>query len=105
MYALVEVTLSWLLQNRGRNDEKSFYRSPAFASFPEPNIEITSPECGPGSRAQPAQLGKHHSADGAGTMPSLEWGAPAGLEGDKVKEWLLLVEDPDAPLPMPIAHG
>lgn len=102
MFAVVEVTLAWLLKNKGKNDEKSFYRSAGFADFPEPTITITSAECGPGSRTQPAQLKKEHSADGAGTIPSLEWKTPAGLE---VKEWLLVIEDPDAPLPTPIAHG
>lgn len=104
MLALIEVTLSWLFKNARGRDEKSFYRAAAFADHPEPTIAITSPECGPGSRAEPAQLHRDHSADGAGRIPSLEWTTPGGLAG-KVKEWLLVVEDPDAPTPTPIAHG
>ena len=104
MAALLEVTLSWLLKNARGRDQKSFYRSAAFADLPEPTVDITSPECGPGPRAAPAQLGREHSHDGAGRVPSLEWREPAPLEG-RVREWLLVCEDPDAPLPTPIPHG
>ena len=37
-------------------------------------------------------------------IPTLEWKAPADIAG-KVKEWLLVCEDPDVPLPTPISHG
>lgn len=104
MHAYVELTLSWLLRNVHGSEEKSFYRSPAFEALPEPTIELTSPDCGPGSPSQPARLHKEHSADGAGTMPSLEWRVPDSLAG-QVREWLLVVEDPDVPLPTPNAHG
>lgn len=104
MSDLIEVGLSWAFKNARGRDEKSFYRSPAFAQFPQPTIEITSPDNGAGSLSAPAQLKKEHSADGVGTFPSLAWRTPQDLEG-KVQEWLLVVEDPDAPLPTPIAHG
>lgn len=105
MQAIVEVTLSWLFKNARGRDEKSFYRAPAFADLPEPTVAVTSPEvAGPGSLAAPAQLGAEHSADGAGRIPPLEWEEPEALAG-KVEEWLLVVEDPDAPLPTPIVHG
>lgn len=104
MLDLVEVGLSWVFQNARGRDEKSFYRSPAFSEFSQPTIDISSPDLGPGSLAAPAQLKKEHCADGAGTFPSLEWENPPNLEG-QVKEWLLVNEDPDAPLPTPIAHG
>lgn len=104
MLELVEVSLSWAFRNARGRDEKSFYRSPAFSEFPQPSIDISSPDLGPGSLEAPAQLRKEHSADGAGTFPSLEWKVPKSLEG-QVKEWLLVNEDPDAPLPTPIAHG
>lgn len=104
MHPVVEVTLSWLLKGRRANETKYFYRSLAFQDFPNPTIELTSPDCGQGSLAEPAQLRKEHSADGPGTMPSLEWTTPESLRG-KVQEWLVIVEDPDAPLPTPISHG
>lgn len=102
--APVELTVAWLFKNSKGRDEKSFYRSEAFKDFPEPTIEIISPECGPGSPTQPAELKKEHSADGAGKFPSLEWKTPEHLSG-KVKEWLIVSEDVDAPLPTPIPHG
>ncbi|KAG8165556.1 hypothetical protein KVR01_004108 [Diaporthe batatas] len=104
MHPVVEVTLSWLLSGAKGRDEKSFYRSPAFKDLREPTIEITSTECGAGSLAEPAQLKKEHSHDGEGRFPGLQWTAPSAISG-QVKEWLLVVEDPDAPLPNPIVHG
>ena len=41
------------------------------------------------------------SADGAGHFPSLGWPAAS----PETKEFLLVSEDPDAPLPSPIIHG
>lgn len=104
MHPVVEVTLSWLLSSAKGRDEKSFYRSPAFKDLQEPTIEITSTECGAGSLAEPAQLKKEHSHDGEGRFPGLRWETPPAVAG-RVKEWLLVVEDPDAPLPTPIVHG
>lgn len=104
MHAYVELALSWLLRGVHGHDEKSFCRSPAFAGLPGPTVELASPDCGPGSPSQPARLRREHSADGPGTMPSLEWRTPEALEG-RVREWLLVVEDPDAPVPTPIPHG
>lgn len=102
--SVIEVTLAWILKNAKGRDEKTFHRSLAFKDLPEPTIEITSPECGPGSLARPAQLEREHTADGIGKIPSLEWKMPPKMAG-KVQEWLLVVEDPDAPLPTPIAHS
>lgn len=104
MLDLVEVGLSWVFRNARGRDEKSFHRCSAFSEYPQPTIQISSPDIGSGSLAAPAQLKEDHSADGAGTFPSLEWKIPQSLHG-KVKEWLLVSEDPDAPLPTPIAHG
>lgn len=104
MTAIIEVTISWLFKKAKGRDEKSFHRSLAFSDFPEPTIEITSPECGPGSLTEPAHLQTEHSHDGSGRFPSLGWEVPGPLVG-RVKEWLLVCEDPDAPLPTPIPHG
>lgn len=104
MHPVVEVTLSWLLSSQRGRDEKSFYRSPAFKDLPEPTIEVTSTERGVGSLVEPAQLKKEDSADGEGRFPGLQWQTPPAIAG-RVKEWLVVVEDPDAPLPTPIVHG
>lgn len=100
MTAYIEVTLSWLFKNQKGRDAKSFYTNPAFANHKEQTIDITSPDCGP----SPAALSVEYTHDGAGKIPSLEWKAPGSIAAS-VKEWLLVSEDPDAPLPTPIAHG
>lgn len=100
MNPVVEVTLSWLLKNSRGHDAKSFYASPAFASHTEQTITVTSPDCGP----SPAELGPEYINEGGGRIPALSWVAPQDLEA-KIKEWLIVVEDPDAPLPTPICHG
>ncbi|KAK1980856.1 phosphatidylethanolamine-binding protein [Colletotrichum cereale] len=100
MFPYIEVSLSWLLMKSRGHDAKAFYTSPAFASHAEPTITVTSPDCG----ASPATLGPEYIADGGDRIPALSWAAPADLEPE-VREWLLVVEDMDAPLPMPICHG
>ncbi|KAK8113699.1 hypothetical protein PG999_005768 [Apiospora kogelbergensis] len=100
MSALIEVTLSWLLQNFKHRDDKLFVKGPAFAHHPKPTLSVTSPDCG----ETDAQLAVAYTADGLGAHPELTWTAPAAVQ-DQVREWLLVSEDPDAPLPTPIAHG
>jgi hypothetical protein len=102
MTAYIEVTLAWLFKNQKGRDDKSFYSFPAFNDHKEQTIEITSPDCG----SSPAALSVEYTIDGPGgaKIPSLEWKAPAGI-ADAVKEWLLVSEDPDVPLPTPITHG
>ncbi|KAK7031653.1 phosphatidylethanolamine-binding protein [Favolaschia claudopus] len=104
MRPIVEVTLSWLLKNRRGRDAKLFYTRPAFAKHPEQTLIVTSPDCG----ETDAQLGVEYTADGKGKCPQLRWEWKADKapgEGVDVKEWLLVSEDPDAPLAMPISHG
>ncbi|RYP79752.1 hypothetical protein DL770_006541 [Monosporascus sp. CRB-9-2] len=99
--ALLEVMLSWLLAKSKGHDAKSFYTRPAFAEHAEQTVAVASPECGPsGAALRPEE----HTHDGAGRFPALQWKAPPAL-ADRVREWLLVCEDPDAPLPTPIAHG
>ncbi|KAI0128447.1 phosphatidylethanolamine-binding protein [Xylariales sp. AK1849] len=103
MIALLEVTLSWLFRSFKNRDAKLFHTRTAFTSlpaYPEQAINITSPDCG----TTDARLGVEYTADGAGKFPELSWTAPAEWQA-KVKQWLLVSEDPDAPLPTPIAHG
>ncbi|KAI0439291.1 PEBP-like protein [Xylaria telfairii] len=98
--AVLEVTLSWLFANAKGRDAKSFFTRPALASFTEQSITVTSPDCGvSGSRFK-----VDYTHDGSGRFPALEWSAPPEL-ASQVKEWLLVSEDPDAPLPTPIIHG
>jgi hypothetical protein len=100
MTAVIEGVLGWIFQNQKGRDAKAFTTLPAFDNFKEPTIDITSPDCG----ATNSTLGVEYTHDGAGTIPTLEWKAPEAIAGS-VKEWLLISEDPDAPLPTPICHG
>jgi Raf kinase inhibitor-like YbhB/YbcL family protein len=50
--------------------------------------------------AEGAPIPAKHSADGGNVSPALQWsGAPS-----TTKEFVLIVEDPDAPTPKPFAH-
>ncbi|KAI1661954.1 PEBP-like protein [Daldinia decipiens] len=101
MIPLIEVSLSWLFKNAKGHDAKSFFKGPAFSDFQEKQeITVTAPECGPTNSV----LGVEYTHDGAGKFPALRWEAPSHI-ADQVKEWLLVSEDPDAPLPTPICHG
>lgn len=44
---------------------------------------------------------KELSAEGAGRFPTLQWPEASA----ETKQYLLISEDPDAPLPSPIIHG
>ncbi|KAK5989093.1 hypothetical protein PT974_10591 [Cladobotryum mycophilum] len=91
-----ERVFAWLFANAKAHDAKAFTTGPAFASCPEPTIAVSSPDCG----ASGATLGPAYMHAGEGLVPGLRW---EGVEG--VGEWLLVSEDPDAPLPTPICHG
>ncbi|KAE9369707.1 PEBP-like protein [Stipitochalara longipes BDJ] len=92
----IEGTLGHLLSGQKGRDAKLFTNTPPFSAFPEPTIPITSPDCG----ASGSAMDKDYSQLGSERFPLLKW--PANPE---VKEWLVIVEDPDAPLPSPIVHG
>ncbi|KAI0180370.1 hypothetical protein GGR52DRAFT_588010 [Hypoxylon sp. FL1284] len=101
MTPLIEVTLSWLFKNAKGRDAKSFYTGPGFADVQyNQEIIVTAPEIGPTN----SKLGVEYTHDGEGKFPALRWEAPAHIAGE-VKEWLLVSEDPDAPLSTPICHG
>ena len=97
----IEVAASWLFKNQKHRDDKCFIKSPAFASLPAPTIKITSPDYPSADDAADGTpiFSKDHMHP-IGKMPALEWDDVSG-----VKQWLLVCEDPDAPLPTPICHG
>ena len=99
MWTYVEYALGSLLTSqRGRND-KLFIKGPAFLKLPKSTIEVTSPECGESN----SNLSVEHSADGKSRFPQLQWKAPK--DAAEIKEYISIVEDPDAPFPSPIVHG
>jgi phosphatidylethanolamine-binding protein (PEBP) family uncharacterized protein len=76
---------------------KLFTSHPAFADHPFPTIPIECPELGRSG----VYLDKDHTSEGAGLVPALTWPAPA----DDFDEYLLISEDPDAPIPESVIHG
>jgi phosphatidylethanolamine-binding protein (PEBP) family uncharacterized protein len=92
----VEGCLGTLLSSQKGRDAKLLTNTAPFTSFPDPTIPITSPDCGPSGSA----LAVEYTQLGSNRFPLLKW--PAHRD---VKEWLIIVEDPDAPLPSPIVHG
>ncbi|MCJ1397917.1 hypothetical protein MMC11_001113 [Xylographa trunciseda] len=93
----VELTLSWLLANQKGRHPKLFTKGPAFVDLPEPTFEIDSPDCGPSSSAMKPE----HTQVGEDRFPELTWSAPPV----DVKEYIVVIEDPDAPLPTPATHA
>lgn len=92
-----------LVSIRG-HDNKLFVKTPAFINHPEPTISVASPECG----ASMSKLQIHHTPLGENRFPQLQWGPPSSADETAqtgIAEYLLVVEDPDAPLPMPVVHG
>lgn len=94
---IIEFCLGRLLYRLRGYDAQLFTKSPAFVQHPHPTIPITSPGCG----STCAKLKHEYSKFGGGRFPNLEW----EKAGPNVKEYLLLTEDPDAPLRKPNVHG
>lgn len=92
----VEALAGWLLRSSRAHDAKAFVAAPAFAAHRAPALGVASPDCG----ASGATLGAGHMHGGEGRVPALAWG---GVDG--CREWLVVAEDPDAPLPTPVCHG
>ena len=79
-------------------------KSPAFKDFPEPTINVTSPDGGENN----GYLKLEHTQDGEDRHPIMEWKLPLGLTADaanadedkrRVYEYLVSVEDADLPVP------
>ncbi|KIW96671.1 uncharacterized protein Z519_02062 [Cladophialophora bantiana CBS 173.52] len=103
-FRYLEYYLARLLYSQKGRDAKLLTRSALFASIPK-NIQIMSPTLG----ASPAHLTVAHSQLGASKFPDLSWSLDPTVKSDigqgDVKEWLLICEDPDAPLPLVPNHG
>jgi hypothetical protein len=94
-----------LLYSVRGHDAKLFTKTGAFAAHPRPTIPMSSPDYGqaPALLAS-AALRAEHSHDGGNGFPALAWTVPDELQRE-VDSWLVVVEDPDAPLPTPVVHG
>jgi phosphatidylethanolamine-binding protein (PEBP) family uncharacterized protein len=93
----IEHTLGTLLSRIRNHDSQVLTKSPAFTDIPTPTINLECPECGPSG----SPMLRHHSDYGGENFPHLTWdNAPPGTV-----EYLLIVEDVDAPVPFPACHG
>ncbi|OJD29912.1 pebp-like protein [Diplodia corticola] len=93
----IEYYLSRLFYSIRAHDAKLFIKSAAFARLPEPNMTIECSQSGPSGSHMAVDL----TQDGKEEFPHLTWTKPAHLD---VKEYMLVCEDADAPIPFPIAH-
>jgi phosphatidylethanolamine-binding protein (PEBP) family uncharacterized protein len=99
----IERILAFILRNRRGHDEGLIPRTAAFAHCPKPTITLECPNIGPTGSKIPSKYGFFEE----GMFPMLKWTVPLDANGERkeVKEWFLAVEDPDAPLALPVPHG
>ena len=100
----IERTFSYLTRNVKNHVEKLFTKAsqtPAFARFPPPTLTIISPDCGPSGSI----LDIDHTQDGKDHIPILTWSLPTSIPASEIGEYLVIVQDADAPLPTPILHA
>lgn len=97
----VEYGFAIIFANFKNRDAKLFKTTPAFSSVPLPNIDLSAPDCGPSG----CTVDKIYTVDGDQRFPQLTWNHPNAVPQESIKEYLVLCEDPDAPLPTPVVHG
>ncbi len=98
--AFIEYTLGKLLSSCKGHEAKVFTKGPAFNNLPNPTIDLTCPECGPSGstmKLHHTQVGPDESKD---RFPNLTWKRVEGA-----KEYILLCEDVDLPVPAVVFHG
>ncbi|KAL4817202.1 phosphatidylethanolamine-binding protein [Aspergillus spinulosporus] len=82
---------------RAWRHSKLFTSSLAFVDHPFPTISVECPELGRSG----TYIDKDHTSEGAGLVPALAW--PSAT--DNTVEYVLISEDPDAPIPDSVVHG
>lgn len=98
----IEDLLGWLMRNNRGHDAGLTTHSPTIASAPK-RIALSSPDVGAaGSLMSPAYASRLIGGDER--MPSLTWTVD-DADAARIKEYVLVCEDPDAPVPEPIVHG
>lgn len=99
MTAYIEYAIGSLTSSVKAHDTKLFTKRPAFAHFPKPTLQLSCPECGPSG----STMKLHHSQVGEkekDRFPELRWSRVEGA-----KEYILLCEDADLPIPAVVFHG
>lgn len=93
----IEYSASWIFINAKGHDAGLFTKGPAFKDFPNPTFDLESPEIGPSN----SHMKHEHTEWGSRKLPELKWAQPS----PDVKQYVLIVEDPDAPFKDPGTHG
>lgn len=88
-----------LIKQRGR-DAKLLTRANAALKNISPTLAVSSP-LGPSE----SPLLPEHTPLADNRFPTLSWTLPSDVDPAQVHSYLLVVEDPDAPLPSPVVHG
>jgi len=91
----LEQFMGRLLGGRHAGDENLLACSPGLAEVPA-TVELTSPAFAAG-----APIPKRYTQEGDDRFPPLAW---RGVPGS-AQELVIVVEDPDAPLPRPVVHA
>jgi phosphatidylethanolamine-binding protein (PEBP) family uncharacterized protein len=99
--------LARLLYNVKGHDSLLFTQQDLFKDIPK-NIEVVAPEIGPVG----SQMGVEYSALGGSKFPKLTWSLSpnvadsSAVAKDEIKEYILISEDPDVPIPNMVGiHG
>ena len=98
----IEYYLARLLFHVKGHDKKLFTNSPLFNDIPK-NIKVESPDVGPSG----SHLTVDHTQFGESKFPELKWSLmpDAAISETNIQEYMLICEDPDAPLPIVPNHG
>lgn len=98
----IEDLFGWVMYNNRAHDDGLMSRNPPISSTPQ-SLTVASPDVGPMNTPMSTAYASK-MIGGSDRIPSLSWSAPADMQS-KIKEWVVLSEDPDAPTPEPIVHG
>jgi len=93
-----ESFMGWLLYNRKGLDALLFTNKPMFTDVPQSiDVDCTEPDV-------TDHLLKRHTPFGEDRFPSLAWKTDGATQA-KVREFVVLAQDLDVPLPRPALHG
>ncbi|KAI9935055.1 hypothetical protein MW887_000676 [Aspergillus wentii] len=101
--AYLQYALGKLFYRVRGHDAKQIIYTDAFKGLTNPNIALEATDCGPSGSVM---LNDHTclAEDGVGRFPDLRWNPPELI--DDVKEYVLICEDIDLPIPgLVIHHG
>jgi len=102
IWKYIEYYLARLLYSQRGRDAKLLVNSPIFKGVPK-NLEVVSPDVGVSGSHFPIEYTQY----GANKFPQLSWSlsVDATISQADIKEYVMICEDPDAPLPLVPIHG